>query len=393
MRIGIDASRAFVAEPTGTERYSFELITRLVALPEAREHQWVLYTRSKTPISNFQFPNNDQMAKFSNVQIREIPISRLWTQAGLAARTWTDGLDVLWVPAHTLPLLRRGFAGLGRPLRTVVTIHGIEYEWLPAYENALQRWYLPWSTIYAVKTADRVIAVSEFTKRQLVERLGVPADKVSVIYEGVSQNVQFRDKRSRASRANSNFQIISKKFNLQKKKYILFVGTVQPRKNLVRLIEAFSSLKWDGKLVIAGKPGWSYEGILAAPVKYGVEDRVIFAGYVNEAERYSLLQNAVVYVQPSITEGFGLPVVEAMREGVPAVVSGGGALPELVPHTLTAQAGWPVFDPGNVEDIVDKLARVIGNLKLRREMIRRGRQKAGEFTWESATRKTYNILT
>ena len=156
MRIGIDASRAFGQQKTGTESYSYELITQLLKLPEAKNHTWILYTKEN------------------------IKLPYLWTQLGLAYRTWTDNLDVLWVPAHTLPI----FARPG--LKKVVTIHGIEYEWLPAYENWLQRWYLPLSTQYAVMSANKIIAVSEFTKQQLINRLNADADKISVIHEGIN---------------------------------------------------------------------------------------------------------------------------------------------------------------------------------------------------------------
>ncbi len=116
MRIGIDASRAFLDQPTGTERYSFEVITRLVALAAAKEHELILYT--KLPVTNDKWP--------SNVKNIPIPMRYLWTQLGLAFRTWVDRLDVLWVPAHTLPVIRR------HVVKTVATIHGIEYEWLPS---------------------------------------------------------------------------------------------------------------------------------------------------------------------------------------------------------------------------------------------------------------------
>ena len=153
MRIGIDASRAFGRDRTGTENYSYEIITRMLKLPQAKKHTWILYTKEN------------------------IKLPYLWTQVGLAYKTWTDNLDVLWVPAHTLPVLAR--PGLAK----VVTIHGIEYEWLPAYENWLQRWYLPLSTQYAVMSASRIIAVSQFTKKQLVERLGADPKKITVIHE------------------------------------------------------------------------------------------------------------------------------------------------------------------------------------------------------------------
>ncbi len=170
MRIGIDASRAFVPNRTGTEEYSWRIIKHILALPEARKHTWVLYTRGVIPS---EVEGSLRLAGAAvGMTIRRINMPFLWTQVGLAGRTWLDGLDVLWVPAHTLPVLRKP------GLKTVVTIHGIEYEWLPAYENALQKWYLPWSTVYAVSSATKVIAVSEFTKRQLVERLGADERKI-----------------------------------------------------------------------------------------------------------------------------------------------------------------------------------------------------------------------
>ena len=386
MRIGIDASRAFTDQPTGTERYSYELITRILRLKEARKQEWILYIRPnlKFEIRNLKLNLN---CKF---QIVNFPF--LWTQVGLASRTWVDRLDVLWVPAHTLPLLRRG-------LKTVVTIHGIEYEWLPAYENVLQRWYLPLSTQYAVRSADKIIAVSEFTKKQLIERLGGDGGKIKVVYEGYT-----------AQSTNKSQIPIFKKYQIKPHQYLLFIGTIQPRKNLVRLIEAFADLRLGTqntplgfppnlggnnmrgkysclKLVIAGKPGWSYDEILAAPKKFGVEESVIFTGYVNDAERSILLQNALVYVQPSITEGFGLPVLEAMAAGVPVVSSTGGALAEVV-----GKAG-KLFSPNNINEITKCLQQTLEDGGLRQELVRRGRQRAANFSWDTAAIETYKILT
>ncbi len=383
MRIGIDASRGFVNEPTGTERYSYELITRILALPEAREHEWILYARNLS-VNSFQLAfKNCQMP---NVKLVNISLPRLWTQVGLAYRTWVDRLDVLWVPAHTLPLLRQpSWLRKGRLLKTVVTIHGIEYEWLPAYENRLQRWYLPLSTQYAVRSAQKIIAVSEFTKKQLVERLGADAGKIEVVYEGAGSNPKPE---------TLNTKLILSKYNLQEKKYLLFVGTVQPRKNLERFIVAYAGLrapirqaqgKQDSglKLVIAGKLGWNYERVVELAKKHGV----IITGYITEAERYILLQNAVVYVQPSITEGFGLPVLEAMKVGVPVASSNGGALAEVV-----GGAGV-LFDPYNVSDMSLKLSLVIHSHSLQKELIEKGRKRVKEFGWEKAAKMTYNILT
>lgn len=389
----MDASRAFVEKVTGTERYSREVIERLVSLPEAGEQEWVWYVRQgqKSKIEGVELK--------SKVKVVEIPMKFLWTQVGLAYRTWVDRLDVLWVPAHTLPALRKP------GVKTVVTIHGIEYEWLPAYENAWQRWYLPLSTQYAVHSADRVIAVSRFTKRQLVERLGADEGKIVVIYEGASGNAK---KKGRSDG-------ILQRLGLEPKHYLLFVGTIQPRKNLERLVEAFAGLGAefsDLKLVIAGKRGWKYAEVLAAPKKFGVEARVVFAGYVSDAERQFLLQKAVVYVQPSITEGFGLPVLEAWQAEVPVVSSGGGALAEILgasgegpgggekrevsgglERTKDGGGAGAGFDPYDVGDMMGKLRQVLGSRKLQQQLIERGKVRLKGFDWDRTTEKTYKVIT
>lgn len=231
MRIGIDASRAFVQEPTGTERYAYELIIRILRLPEAKKNQWILYVRNNSPL-RFPSLNLREGKGESYIKIVKIPLKFLWTQAGLAFRTWTDNLDCLWVPAHTLPVLRKP------GIKTVVTIHGIEYEWLPAYENWLARWYLPLSTKYAVRSAEKIIAVSEFTKKQLMERLGAEERRIRVIYEGYIPQIT----NPKSQTTNKSQISIFKKYQIKPQQYLLFVGTIQPRKNLVKLIEAFAKL-------------------------------------------------------------------------------------------------------------------------------------------------------
>ena len=376
MRIGIDASRAFVDNPTGTERYSFEVITRLLTLPGAKKHTWVLYVRDVIPS---EVEGSLRALSLVGMTIERIPLPFLWTQVGLAARTWVDKLDVLWVPAHTLPVLRKP------GIKTVVTIHGIEYEWLPAYENLLQRWYLPLSTQYAVMSASRIIAVSQFTKNQLVERLGADPNKIQVIYEGVTNTSPSNP--SPIIGEGRKGEVLTK-WGLKPKQYLLFVGTVQPRKNLVRLIQAYLALSTKHlalKLVIAGKLGWNYEEVVELAKRYGI----MIVGYINETDRYSLLQNAIVYVQPSITEGFGLPVLEAMAAGVPVVSSSGGALKEIIgiQYPMSSKI---LFNPLDVNDMVKKIGLVLGNKKLREEMIKAGLKM--KFSWDDAAERTYRTL-
>lgn len=369
MKIGIDASRGFVSEPTGTERYSYEVISRMVDLPEAKDVEFVLYSRDEQ-ILNSDWPKN--------VQIRVISRKKLWTQIGLAMATWKDQIDVLWIPAHTLPVLRNP------KVKTVVTIHGIEYEWLPAYENKLQRWYLPLSTQYAVKTANKIIAVSGFTKTQLIQRLGAEEKKIQVVYEGYVGSKEFNIGQKQVNE-------ILNKYKIEKHNYLLFIGTVQPRKNLKRLIEAFKKVSFgdksiDCKLVIAGKLGWLYEEVLETVKREGLEERVVFTGYITEAERETLLHYAIIYVQPSITEGFGLPVLEAWAAGLGVISSNGGALSEIVSNFGL------LFDPLKVEEMADMIEKVMKDEKLRKKLVGLGEERLKDFSWDMAAKQTFKLL-
>lgn len=374
MIIGIDCSRAFASERTGTENYSYHLVTHLVQLPEAKLHTFVLFTRP-----NALIPEGIQK---KNVVIRPIKLRYLWTQLGLARETWKEPMiDVLWVPAHTLPVLRKP------GITTVVTIHGLEYKWLREYRNLLQRWYLPLSTIYAAKSADKLIAVSNFTKNQMIKELHTSSKNIKVIQEGVEVN-KLTEQQTKVSTDR-----IFDKYGIQDKKYILFVGTIQPRKNLTALIEAFSIFAKqnpDYRLVIVGGIGWQANSIFAAVQRYDVADKVVFAGRVSDQDLVWFYQSSALYVQPSITEGFGLPVLEAMSYGVPVITSDGGALSEVV-----GDAG--VVVPLNDQiDFSKRLANVIEKVmtdaSLRTRMIANGKKRVLAYSWQKAAESTLEEL-
>jgi len=365
MVIGIDSSRAFIDGRTGTENYSYHLVTEIIRLPEARLHTFVLFTRPNAILPN-------ELVGYSNIIIKSVNWRYLWTQIGLAWETWQEPrIDVLWVPAHTLPILRNP------KVKTVVTIHGLEYQWLPEYKNLLQRWYLPLSTKYAAKYGDQLIAVSNFTAKQLKKELHTNPKKIKVIYEGVGE---------------SPTRYAGEKCGIQLGKYLLFVGTIQPRKNLVALIEAFSIFARelpDYKLVIAGGTGWMADEVFRSPSKYGIQEKVVFSGRVDDLVLNNLYANACVYVSPSITEGFGLPILEAMNAGVPVVTSDGGALGEVV-----GEAGIIV---GITEEFPRRLANamvsLIADQKQRIKLIAMGYKRVRELSWRKAAISTLKVLT
>jgi glycosyltransferase involved in cell wall biosynthesis len=179
---------------------------------------------------------------------------------------------------------------------------------------------------------------------------------------------------------------LKKKFGITKP-YILFVGTIQPRKNIAKLIEAFAKLKTENlELIIVGKKGWLWEEILAAPEKFKVADRVKFLDFVGDENLPSLYKNALCFVLPSLYEGFGLPVLEAMKLGCPVVISNVSSLPEVGGDAAL------YFDPQSVSDMAEKLNVVINDKGLRIKMIEKGYNQVKQFSWEKTARKTLEVL-
>lgn len=362
--IGVDVSRGFIKDKTGTETYSSELIKALLVLPEAAKFSWRLY--AKEPIKE-DFGDN--------VKVVVIPWKRFWTQGGLALELRSHPVDTLFIPAHTLPVLRP------KGIKTVVTIHGLEYEYLPQYYQFPQKLLLNRSTEYAVKHADQLIAVSNWTKKQLVGRLKANPKKISVIHEGVGQRfLHLKEHGLNKIYARQ----VRHKYSLPDK-YLLFVGTIQPRKNLVRLIEAVS-LIGDINLVIAGKKGWLTEEIYAAPGKFGVKDRVRFIGRVADPDLPAVYALSSAFVWPSLMEGFGLPLLEAMACGVPIVTSDKGAIPEVVGEAAL------MVDPQKVKDIAGAINLVLENSDLRQALVEKGYRQVAQFSWIATAKKTLAVL-
>jgi len=306
MLIGFDASRAFVREATGTENYSINLLKALAKID--RKNKYRVYLRSvrssSKQVQQYKWPKN--------FEFRLVGSNRLWTQVGLALETWKNPVDVLFIPAHTLPIFKNP------KVKSVVTMHDLGVEYLPNYHKFPQRYYLDLASKFAARYADRLIAVSEATKSDLIKRYKVSAKKVSVVHEGVDSN--FFKPMSAAEVAR-----VKNKYNINGK-YVLFVGTVQPRKNLEFLIRVFARiLKRKGcrdvNLVIVGKFGWDYEKILKLPKKIKIEKSVKFLKYVPKKDLPALYSGSAVFAFPSLFEGFGLPILEAISCGTQVLAS------------------------------------------------------------------------
>lgn len=364
--IGIDASRTAVKEATGTENYSLNLISAIEKIDS--QNQYILYFNNPLPVP---------LVTANNFSSRVIRFPRFWTQARLAWELFSDTPDLLFVPAHTLPVIRP------KKLKTVVTIHDLGAEFLKQYHQFPQKLYLNRATEYAAAKADCLIAVSESTKKDLMTKLGVPEEKIAVIYEGVDHDF-FKPQEEKA------IDQVRQKYHLPAE-YLLFVGTIQPRKNLLRLIEAFNLLQRDAKyhnlsLILVGKEGWLAQEIYKAPIRLRIQDRVRFLNHVSKSDLPALYSGAKVFVFPSLYEGFGLPIVEAMSCGVPVITSSTSATAEIAGDAAV------VIDPYQVNEIFEAVKELVDNKKNREDLVKKGLIRSKKFTWEEAARKTIKVF-
>jgi glycosyltransferase involved in cell wall biosynthesis len=350
MHFALDASRTTLARRTGTERYALEMIRALLALPNG--HTFTLYFR--------EAPAPGLFAPDPRVRQRVIGPHRLWTHVGLALALAEDDPDAVWVPAHSLPVF-----GVGR---SVVTVHDLGYVHFPEAHPFLQRQYLAWSTRHSARTARRVLADSDATAADLVRHDQIPADKITVVYPGRDEALQVVDPSP-----------VRQRYGLQAP-YILHVGTLQPRKNLVRLIDAVQRLRVsepDVELVLAGARGWLADPILAAAQAPGV--RVL--GPVPDQDLAALYTGASVFAFPSLYEGFGFPVLEAQTCEVPVVCASTSSLPEV------AGQGALLVDPLDTDALADALGQTLRDDTLRRRLIAAGLDNLSRFSWSTSARQ------
>ncbi len=369
MLVGVDASRVQAEGGTGTEAYSLSLIRELLRL--GAPHRFRLYFREGEAVRLFA----PDPARW---EARVIPFPRLWTHVRLSWEMVRCPPDALFVPAHVLPLVH--------PRRSVVTVHDLGYLRFPEAHPPFERWYLDWSTRFNGRAAARVLALSETTRDDLVRHYGVPPEKVRVVYPGLRDGMAPVEDEGRIRDVLARYGV--------RQPYFLYVGTLKPRKNLLRLVRAYARFAaeehGDGArplLVLAGKPGWQHEALVREVERLGLAGTVVFPGYVEDADLPALYTGALAFVFPSLYEGFGLPLVEAMACGTPVVASRTSACGEVAGDAAL------LVDPLSEEEIAGALAQVARDADLRAALAARGRERARAFSWERAAREVLDVLT
>ncbi|MDX9971145.1 MAG: glycosyltransferase family 1 protein [Candidatus Gracilibacteria bacterium] len=358
MKIAIDASRYGHKSATGVEWYSFHIINHLIQ--ENKEHEFLLYCRDKIDIEESE-----------RVKLRVIKNKRLWTILGLTNRIFKDKPDCLFVPSHTLPILL--------PKRSAIMIHDLAFKRYRDSYKLFQYLYLDLSTRFAVRFSSRILVPSDATKNDLIRFYKCDPKKISTIYHGFDSNEYLEEKdMKKASKFSAKIP------------YLLFVGRIETKKNISKILKAFERIKEkysDFSLILAGKPGVGYPEIEKQISTMKHKQDVILPGYISEEEKRYLYKNAVCFVFPSLFEGFGFPVLEAFASKCPVVCSDSGSLPEV--------CGEACMLTNNNDDgaLYENIFKLIENKEIREKLINMGLNRLSFFDWEKCAKETLKALT
>ncbi len=373
MLIGIDATRANKPEKTGVEWYAWHLIQEMKKLTVNDGNSWVLYTREPLRGELSALPENWYEVRAG------WPPRRLWTQVRLSWEMWRRPVDVLFVPAHVLPSIR--------PEKSVVTVHDVGFRRHPRLYQRADIEYHEASTRHLAKTDARIITVSEFSGKELVELYHVDPKRIAIIPNGIDhERYKPATDRSAIDAVLTRLQIPTP--------YFLTVGRLEAKKNIVNIVKAFNAFKVHRglgdptRLVFAGKPGYQYSVIKKAIEASPYRDQIIELGYTDENDLPSLFSGAVGLIHLSWYEGFGIPPVQAMACGCPVIASSVASLPEII----GAENGLFV-SPAEPDQAARAMDRLLNEPALRQSLSSKGMQRAAIYTWKSAAEKTIPVLT
>ncbi|MFA6194168.1 MAG: glycosyltransferase family 1 protein [Patescibacteria group bacterium] len=402
MIIGIDASRANLLHKTGTEWYSFYLIKNLAEIDKVNTY-WLYLNQPAQPELAETVKNNSNFS----FKLLKWPFFSFWTLGRLTLEMLYHRPDVLFIPAHTLPLFG--------PRRTVNTIHDIAfvreqnlYRAVKAKTSivgtrqlinffvrllTLGRYrsdsvdYLYWSTAFALHHAQKIIAVSEFTKQDILNLYPkTPASKVAVVHNG------YNDKLYRRLPENpEKTAAVLDKYGLEAP-YFLYIGRLEKKKNIPALVEAFAYLRENhsdmkAKLVLIGDAGFGFDEIKYTIEEFNLNNQVTMPGWVAEEDMPYVMNAAAAFIFPSKHEGFGIPVLQSLACGIPTAVSDIPVLREVAGDAAL------YFDQNDKRAIAEAMGRILSDNELRESLILKGLEQAKKFSWRRCAEETLEVIT
>ncbi len=364
MKIGIDAT-ALPPQPVGAGNYIIQLI-RSLAEVDTTDEILVFVQESRQPLFNLTSMSNIKWEIVSDKN----PSSRLvWEQVSLPRLIQLAGVDLLHSLHYTRPV--------NLPCASVVTIHDMTFFLYPQLHTPVKRLFFPRAIRSSVRRADALIAISESTRQDSIRILGIPPEKIHTVLLGVTEEF-------RIITDHHLLTEIRKRHNLPEL-FILYVGLVEPRKNLPMLIDAFKKLVDMGyqyDLVIVGRFGWMYERVLSRIEELGLRNQVHFTGYIPQQDLPMVYNLARVSVYPTHYEGFGLPALESMACGTPVITTAISSLPEIV-----GDAGILV-PSGDESALLHAMVEVLNNATLHQQLSIEGLKRSKQFTWQRTARET-----
>lgn len=364
MKIGIDASRYNLGGGTGIELYSTKIIHGLIEyFKHHKEHSLVFYT-----------PKKLALYKTKNIQHRVIPMKRFWTKIRLSIEMLLHKPDVLFVPSHMFPY----FA----PKNAYIMVHDLAFMHLKKAYSRIHYWHLKSGTKYAVKKAKKILVPSEATKKDLIKFFKCPEEKIELIYHGCD----FAHKTLQPKFESKVFEQMGLK---RKDNFFLFVGRIEAKKNIERIIEAFVEFSknfphW--KLILAGKRGQGFQKILNQAERLNAFEKIIMPGYITENEKHVLMKYCNAFVFPSLYEGFGFPILEAFTYGKIVITSQKASAPEVAGDAAI------YVDPSDAKSIQDAMRKIIPDSNLKTELVEKGKARLAKFKWKDSIAQTVKIL-
>ncbi|HWE61034.1 MAG TPA: glycosyltransferase family 1 protein [Chloroflexota bacterium] len=376
MLIGIEVSSAVAQRRSGVGNYTMNLVAELRRLHAANAEASFLYFANRGERLDLSSTDAPGLAR---IYPRDrLPSRMVWMQAGLPRSIARTRPDICHFPNHLAPLFRMDIAPY------ILTLHDMSVYRCP--EHHALKTVLTHRTImaHAARHARAIVTVSESARQDILHYLKVPPERVRVVYEGAGSRFQ-----ALAAPGDADDQVVRQRYGLPEH-YILTVSTLEPRKNHARLIQAFTQLvQQEGlphHLVVVGARGWKERALFETAARHNLSGRIHFLGYVPSADLPGLYRAASLFAFPSLYEGFGLPVLEAMACGVPCIISTDPALREVA----GAEAAV-VVDPHSVADIAAGLHRVLANPRLARQLQAKGIARASTFGWQTCAAETYAL--
>ncbi len=366
MLIGIDASHANKIQRTGVEEYCFQIIQELKNIIPG-DYRVVLYSNLKLLPELSGLPLNWE------IKILNWPFKKMWSQFRLAYELWKNSPDIYLSPGQLIPFLS--------PKNSVVVVHDSAFEVYPMAYRFLGRQYLKWMNRLIVKKSEIILTSTEFNKRELLK-----------FYNYYFSNPIDLENKIKVVPLAYDY----KKFNLEKlaeqniyDQYILSIGRLEEKKNTKRIILAFNLVKKqfpDLKLILVGKPGAGFEAVQKAIDESVFKKDIILPGFVMSENLFSILKHAQVFVFPSLYEGFGIPILEALALGVPVVASKGNALEEVGDEAVD------YVDSLSVQDISEKIIIFLKDTNYRKQKIHLGLEQVKKYSWNQTAKLTWEVI-